>query len=231
MTPGLYILGTPIGNLSDISARALETLKGSDLILSEDTRRTAILLDRYGIRRPMLSYHKFNEAARTEEILNRIRAGAAVVLVTDSGMPAVSDPGARIVDACRRRQLAVTAIPGPSAVTTAVALCGFGGSSFYFGGFLTRKEKGRRDVLKELSNLGSAIVLFESPFRILDLLADIEAIMGSRRVFIGRELTKKFEELLWGTAAELRVGLGARSIKGEIVVVIAPPQLTRDSPE
>jgi 16S rRNA (cytidine1402-2'-O)-methyltransferase len=220
MQPGLYIVGTPIGNLEDITPRALQALRDVEAILAEDTRHTAKLLQRYEIRKPMVSYHKFNEAARVDQVLERIRAGAALALVTDSGMPAVSDPGARIVEACRRGGLFVSVLPGPSAVTSAVALSGFSGAGFVFGGFLPHKAGARRRRLVELLATGMPVVLFESPYRILKLLGEVEAVAGDVRVYVGRELTKHFEESLWGTAAEIRARLEGRAIKGEFVVVL-----------
>ena len=226
MTPGLYLVGTPIGNLQDITLRALETLKSAVLILAEDTRVTRRLLDRHEIRTPMMSYHKFNEAARADDILGRIRAGEALALVTDSGMPAVSDPGARIVDACHREGLPVFVVPGPSSVTSAVALSGFVGSGggFVFGGFLPHKPGARRRRLAELGRGDLPMVLFESPYRLLKLMEDIEASLGARRLYVGRELTKHFEESLRGTPAEIRGRFAERAVKGELVVVIAPDE-------
>lgn len=222
MDAGLYIVGTPIGNLQDITLRALDTLKGVALILAEDTRETRKLLERHGLHVPMVSYHKFNEAARVEEILDRIRSGAAVALVSDSGMPAVSDPGARIVAACRAAGLPVWVIPGPSAVTSAAALCGLPSAGFVFGGFLPHKSGARRRRLAELGRGSLPLILFESPYRLLKLMDEIEAELGPRRVFVGRELTKKFEESLSGTPADIRAAFSKRAVKGELAVVIAP---------
>lgn len=222
MKPGLYIVGTPIGNLQDITLRALEALRSADLIVAEDTRRTRKLLARHGIAGALTSCHRFNEAARSGDIIARIRAGAVVALVSDSGMPGVSDPGARIVAACRRMGLVVTCLPGPSAVTTAMALCGFGGSPFSFGGFLPRKPGARRRRLEDLLGRDEPVVLFESPHRLLGTLEEIEQVAGARPVFVGRELTKQFEETRTGTPAELRAAFGGRAVKGEIVLVVAP---------
>jgi 16S rRNA (cytidine1402-2'-O)-methyltransferase len=221
MTPGLYVVGTPIGNLEDLSPRAVQTLTGVEAILTEDTRHTRVLLDRFGIRTPTLSCHKFNEASRVDGIVQRIQGGAAIALVTDSGMPAVSDPGSRMVAACRRAGVAVTSIPGPTAVTTAVALSGFGGNGFVFAGFAPRKSGALRRLLGELGSCPVPVVLYESPYRMVKLLGEIEAVLGARTVFVGRELTKKFEETRVGTPAELIAAYAGRTVKGEIVVVIA----------
>lgn len=221
MKAGLYLVGTPIGNLEDLSARALATLGEADAILTEDTRHTRILLDRYGIRKPVFSCHKFNEAARTNEVVDRIRQGGALALVTDSGMPGVSDPGSRMVKACRQAGCFVTAIPGASAVTTAVALSGFGGSGFLFAGFAPRKSGALTRMLEQVSAVPVPVVIFESPYRLLKLLEAIRAVMGMREIFVGRELTKKFEETLWGTADAIARAFAGRTVKGEIVVVVA----------
>jgi len=222
MNPGLYIVGTPIGNLGDVTLRSLETLKTASLIIAEDTRHTRKLLDRHGIHTPMMSCHKFNEASRTSLVLERIAGGAAVALVTDAGMPAVSDPGSRVVAACREQGFPITAIPGPSAVTTAVALSGFSGGGFHFDGFLPHKSGARRRRLQALAGEEIPVVLFESPYRLIKLLGEIEEVLGPRCVFVARELTKQFEECRVGTPAEIRAAYGNRTVKGELVVIIAP---------
>ena len=222
MDAALYIVGTPIGNLGDISLRALETLKSAAVIMAEDTRHTHKLLARYEIRTPMISCHKFNEASRVETILEKIRAGAAVAMVTDSGMPAVSDPGSRVVDACHRAGLKVTVVPGPSAVTAAVALSGFGGAGFYFEGFLSHKSAARLRRLAELAGMDIPVVLFESPYRLVKLMDEALQVLGARELFVGRELTKQFEECLRGTPDRIKAAFEKRSVKGELVVVIRP---------
>lgn len=222
MTPGLYVVGTPIGNLDDISARALATLREVEAILTEDTRHTRILLSRYGITTPMVSCHKFNEAARVEGVLQRLRGGAALALVTDSGMPAVSDPGSRIVAACRRAGVTVTSVPGPSAVTTAVALSGFAGAGFVFAGFAPRKAGALAKLMAQIAACPVPVVVFESPYRLLKLVDQIGQALGPRELFVARELTKKFEETLRGTPDAIRQAFSGRAVKGEIVVVIAP---------
>ena len=222
MDAGLYIVGTPIGNLADITLRALDTLKAADLIVAEDTRQTRKLLERHGIRTLLVSCHKFNEAARVDLILGRIRAGSAVALVSDAGMPAVSDPGARVVTAVRAAGVPVIVIPGPSAVTSAVALSGFGGAGFLFDGFLPHKSGARRRRLSELARCPQPVVLFESPYRLLKLLAELAELMPARQVYVGRELTKHFEESLVGTPGEIAARFKDRAVKGELVVVLAP---------
>ena len=222
MEPGLYIVGTPIGNLQDITLRALDTLRGASLILAEDTRQSRKLLERHGLNTPMLSYHKFNEAERVQEVVDRVRGGAAIALVTDAGMPGVSDPGARVVTACRAAGLKVFVVPGPSAVTSAVALAGFASGGFVFGGFLPNKSGARRRRLAELGQGSLPVVLFESPYRLLKLADDVEAVLGARRMVVARELTKHFEEVIEGVPADIRAAFAKRTVKGELVVVIEP---------
>lgn len=235
MKSGLYLVGTPIGNLADLSPRAVETLRAADRILAEDTRHTRNLLSRHQARGHLISCHQFNEASRVPAVLDWMRQDLAVALVTNAGMPAVSDPGARMVAACRKAGFPVTVIPGPSAVTAAVALCGFGGGGFLCEGFLPRKAGARRRRLEELRALTAPVVLFESPYRCLDLLAEIGALLPQRELFLARELTKINEECLWGTAAELAEILSrranpasGRTVKGEIVLVLAPAAKTEN---
>ena len=221
MDAGLYIVGTPIGNLGDMSARGIETLKAASLIIAEDTRTTRNLLTHFDIRTHCISCHKFNEAQRCDEIIARIRNGEAVAMVTDSGMPCISDPGARVVNACRTAGIPVTSAPGPTAVTTALALSGFGGHGFLFAGFLPRKSGARRRTLEQCAALPVPAVFYESPYRLLKLIEEIETVMGAgRHVFVARELTKKFEELISGTPEQIRQQFGERTVKGECVVII-----------
>jgi 16S rRNA (cytidine1402-2'-O)-methyltransferase len=224
LPPGLYLVGTPIGNLEDITLRALRILRSASHILAEDTRHTRILLDRHGISTPMISCHKFNERAREEEILRRIRAGEALALVSDAGLPGISDPGARAADAARAAGLYVTVIPGPCALTAAVALCGETESrGFLFEGFLDHKTAARRRRLKELADATTPVVFYESTHRILKLLDEVAEELGpDRKLFIARELTKKFEETVAGTPAKLRAHYATHSLKGEFVVILLP---------
>lgn len=229
MKPGIYIVGTPIGNLEDISGRALDTLRAVRFILAEDTRHTQKLLQRYQIRASLISCHRFNEASRVQLVVAKVRAGAAAALVTNAGMPGISDPGARIVAACRKEGLYITVIPGPSSVTAAVALSGFGGGGFLCEGFLPRKAGARKRRLRELQSSPAPVVLFESPYRWLTLLEELSEVCPRRDMFLARELTKLNEECVWGTVAGLReryaarVGQNpARAIRGELVVVLAP---------
>ena len=223
MEAALYIVGTPIGNLGDISARALETLREVDLIVAEDTRYTRRLTDRYEISTRMMSCHKFNEIQRSEQIIERIQNGEAIAMVTDSGMPGISDPGSRVVDHCRKAGVEITSVPGPAAVTTAVALSGFGEKGFIFAGFLPHKSGGRKRDLIKWIDADLPVVLYESPYRLIKLMNEIDEHLGpTREVFAGRELTKKFEELTWGTPSHVREQYEGRNVKGECVVIIQP---------
>jgi 16S rRNA (cytidine1402-2'-O)-methyltransferase len=223
MDAGLYIVGTPIGNLGDISARALETLREVNLIVAEDTRHTRRLTDRYEIGTRLMSCHKFNEAQRTEQIIERIENGEAVAMVTDSGMPCISDPGSRVVALCREAGVPITSIPGPAAVTTAVALSGFGEKGFIFAGFLPHKSGGRKRDLVKWAEADLPVVFYESPYRLIKLMNEIEEHLNAERiVFVAREMTKKFEELTTGTPAEIRAAYDGRNVKGECVVIVQP---------
>lgn len=226
MDAGLYIVGTPIGNLGDVSARCLDVLRGAALILAEDTRITRRLLDRYEIRTPLMSCHRFSEASRADDVAARINGGQAVALVTDSGMPCVSDPGARIVRACRAAGARVLVVPGPSAVPSALALSGYGGGGFTFGGFLPQKTGARARRLASLLSRDEPVVLFESPFRIHRLLDELAAMAADRRVCVCREMTKQFEETVEGPVPEIHAALAARKGRGEYTVVVAPPAET-----
>lgn len=229
MEPGLYIVGTPIGNLADISARALETLRAAALIVAEDTRVTRRLLDRQDIHVPMMSAHKFSEAARADEIIARA-AREAVALVTDSGMPCVSDPGARLVAAARQAGVRLCVVPGPSAVTAALALSGYGADRFVFGGFLPSHGEARRRALRELLAIPMTLVLYESPHRIGRLMDDLAELAADRHVCVCREMTKLFEETIEGPAAEMRAHLADRAARGEFTVVVSPPSRRTTAP-
>ena len=225
LPPGLYVVGTPIGNLEDVTLRALRVLRSCTHVLAEDTRHARRLLDRYGISTPSISCHKFNERSRVDEILARIRAGESLALVSDAGMPGISDPGARAAAAVRAAGLPVSVVPGPCALSAAVALCGASDTrGFLFEGFLDHKTAARRRRLKELESFPSPVVFYESTHRILKLLDEVEQELGpSRRLFVARELTKKFEETVSGSPAELRSHYQTHSLKGEFVVVLFPP--------
>jgi 16S rRNA (cytidine1402-2'-O)-methyltransferase len=217
----LYIVATPIGNLEDITLRALRILREADLIACEDTRQTRKLLDHYGISKAVTSYHDHNEAARTAELIERLERGESIALVSDAGTPLISDPGYRLVAAAVAAGIVVVPIPGPSAVMGALAAAGLGTDSFRFCGFLPPKTSQRQKAFEDLKNEGCTLVFYEAPHRILETLEDIAAAMPARPVVIARELTKLHEEFLRGTARELHATLSARaSVKGEITLLI-----------
>jgi 16S rRNA (cytidine1402-2'-O)-methyltransferase len=217
----LYLVATPIGNLEDITFRAVRILKEAGVIACEDTRRTRKLLDHYGIGTALISYHEHNEAARAAELAARLAGGEAVALVSDAGTPLVSDPGYRIVARAVEAGVAVVPIPGPSAALAALAASGLPTDAFRFCGFLPARSNERRRVLESLRGESATLVFYEAPHRILAALDDIEAALGPRRAVIARELTKIHEEFLRGTPEELRRILAARpAVKGEITVVI-----------
>lgn len=222
----LSVVGTPIGNLGDLSPRAAAALCGADLVACEDTRRTATLLRHAGAGAPMVALHAHNEAARTAELVRRMAAGESVALVSDAGMPGVSDPGTRLVAAASAAGIAVTVLPGPSAVTAAVALAGLGeGAGFVFLGFLPRRAGERAALAAELERIDRPAVAFESPHRLAGSLAALAAHLPERPAVVCRELTKRHEEVLRGTLRELAGRLDAAP-KGEVVLVVGPAGVT-----
>jgi len=220
--PGqLYLVATPIGNLEDITFRAVRVLKEADLIACEDTRQTHKLLAHYGIERPTISYHEFNEAERSVDLAERMAAGATIALVSDAGMPLISDPGYRLVRAAIDLGVPVCAIPGPSAVLTALAASGLPTDAFHFAGFLPHKPHQRLKALEALAGEQATLIFYEAPHRVLDALEAIEQALGPRPVVMARELTKLHEEVLRGAPAEIRAQLAERdSIKGEITLLV-----------
>ena len=223
----LYLVATPIGNLEDITLRALRTLKECDLVAAEDTRRTGQLLRHFGISKPLLSYFKFSEARRSEEILERLRRGEKIALVTDAGSPGISDPGERVVKAAIGAGFRVESVPGPSAVVAALTASGLPTGEFHFIGFLPHKSGQRRKKLENLKAFEGTLVLYESPYRVEKLLGELNESFGGRQIVLARELTKRFEEFLRGTPAELLEVIRRRSLKGEFVVLIehSPPEI------
>lgn len=222
MAGKLYVVATPIGNLEDLSPRAQRVLRECDLIAAEDTRHTGHLLTRFELRKPMVSYHQFSEAKRTAEFLLHFEQGKSIALVSDAGMPGVSDPGERLIRAATAAGVAVEVIPGPSAPVVALAGSGFPMVPYYFGGFLPVKSGQRR---KELARAGArecTSIYFESPYRVVRMLEDAVAEIPQARLCVARELTKKFEEFRRGPAAELLAHFQAHEPRGEFCVVIAP---------
>jgi 16S rRNA (cytidine1402-2'-O)-methyltransferase len=220
--PGtLYVVATPIGNLEDITYRAVRVLKEADLIACEDTRHTAKLLHQYGIEKPTVSYHEHNEAARAEELVAKLTAGLNIAQVSDAGMPGISDPGYRVIHLAIERGIEVVPIPGASAVVAALAASGLPTDSFQFLGFLPAKSGQRRTVLEALRHAEQTTVVYEAPHRIVETIKDIVELLGAERpVVLARELTKVHEEFIRGSAAEVLAAVQQREVKGEITVVI-----------
>ena len=224
LAPGLYLVATPIGNREDISMRALHVLRHADVIAAEDTRHSGPLLKGYGIATPLIAHHAHNEAASVEGILPKLRAGGRVALISDAGMPLVSDPGGRLVAACVAEGIDVTAVPGANAVLTAWVLSGIEAERFLFAGFLPSKSGDRRREIASLSAVPAALIFYESPQRLPETLADLAAGLGPRPVAVARELTKMHEEVVRGSLPDLAARYGESGPpRGEIVIVVGPP--------
>jgi len=222
LEPGLYIVATPIGNLGDVSARAMEVLRGVAAIACEDTRVTGKLLHHLGIKQKLVRYDDHASDVTRDYIL-QLAARQAVALVSDAGTPLISDPGYKLVRAAREQGIALVSLPGPSAVIVALTLAGLPSDRFLFGGFLPPKDKPRREVLGELAALRATLVFYETAPRLADSLTAIGEVLAGREVAVARELTKKFEECRAGSAAELIAHYAAHPPKGEIVLLIGPP--------
>jgi len=230
LVPGLYLVATPIGNLRDITLRALEILAAADLVACEDTRVTRKLFDHYGLSAPLLAYHDHNAATARPRILDKLAAGGAVALVSDAGTPLISDPGYRLVRAAASAGHAVTAAPGPSAALMALTVAGLPTDRFFFEGFLPAKETARRARIAEIARIPATLVLFESGPRLAATLADLAAGLGAREAAVARELTKLHEEVRRGDLAALAADYAAGAeTRGEMVIVIAPPTAEQPS--
>lgn len=221
MTGGtLYICATPIGNLQDISARVLDTLREADLIAAEDTRHSLGLLTHYDIRRPMISYHEHNKYERAQEIVGRLLAGENVALITDAGTPVISDPGEVLVKAAREAGIPVTSLPGPCALITALTLSGLPARRFVFEGFLPQETKERKAVLASLASERRTVILYEAPHRLVKTLRQLEEVLGARKICVCRELTKIHEEAVWTTLPEAIAFWSENEPRGEYVLVL-----------
>jgi 16S rRNA (cytidine1402-2'-O)-methyltransferase len=217
----LYVVATPIGNLGDMSHRAVEVLRSVDAIASEDTRRTRKLLAHFEIRTPLVSYHEHNEERAARSIVERLERGQSVALVSDAGTPLISDPGYRLVTLAATHGIATSAVPGPCAAVAALSVSGLAVQPFHFFGFLPRKRAARRRRLEELSELTGTLVFYESPHRITAALRDMLGALGDRRAVVARELTKLHEEIRRGALAELADEAVVRPPRGEVVVLVA----------
>lgn len=227
----LYPCGTPIGNLSDMTERAVEILKEVDLIAAEDTRRTGRLLSYFDIETEMISYHEHNEKKRAEELLDRIKAGIDLALVSDAGTPGISDPGYEIINKAVKDGLEVIPIPGPNAALLALTASGLSMKSFVFEGFIPRKGEDRKEALKRIQREERTIIIYESPYRIKDTLKDLKSYLDQRQVALIREISKVHEEKIYGTVPVILEKLADREIKGEVVLVIEGRQLARGEKE
>jgi 16S rRNA (cytidine1402-2'-O)-methyltransferase len=217
----LFLVPTPIGNLGDITVRALDVLREADVIACEDTRHSGHLLRHFGIEKPLVSYHEHNEARRTAELIEQLAEGKRIAVITDAGLPGISDPGHRILRACQQRGLPYTVLPGASSVLTALVGSGFDATQFFFAGFLPVKSGGRERDLLAAANRKETSVFFESPHRLVKTLDAASKIFSDRPLCVARELTKTFEEYRRGTAAELLAHYSSHPPKGEIVLLVA----------
>ncbi len=216
----LSLVATPIGNMEDITLRAIRILSEADVVYAEDTRHTAHLLSYHKIRKPLQSYHSFNEAHRSQEIAERIASGEKAVLVSDAGTPGISDPGFRVVRSCLEKGLAVEVIPGPCAAVAALSASGLPTDEFHFVGFLPSKPGASEKRLKELSAISATLIIYESPYRVIRTLGFIGSIFPDRKMVVAREMTKKFEEFRRGTAVEILEHFQKHAPKGEFVILI-----------
>jgi 16S rRNA (cytidine1402-2'-O)-methyltransferase len=225
LAPGLHVVATPIGNLGDITIRALATLAAAETVLCEDTRTSGKLMERFAIKTKLSPYHEHNAQKARPHILERLQQGATIALISDAGMPLVSDPGYRLVKEAVELGIPVTACPGPSAVLTGLALSGLPTDRFLFAGFVPQKQGERRRLFEEFAKLKATLIFFESPHRIIETLHDLAMALPGRAVAVTRELTKLHEEVLRGTASGIAEQLAARaSVKGEITLLVGPPQ-------
>jgi len=218
----LYIIGTPIGNLEDITFRAVRLLKEVDLVAAEDTRTTGILLAHYGIDKPLTSYFEHNKVSKGNHLVSLLKEGKNIAVVSDAGTPCISDAGWQLVDEARRSGIRVDAVPGPSAVVSALSVSGVPADCYIFLGFLKKKPSKRRKELEAYKNEDKVLVFYESPHRILKALADVQAVLGDVFVAVSRELTKKFEETVRGKVSEVLLYFAKKKILGEFCVVVRP---------
>jgi len=226
----LYLVGTPIGNLEDITLRALRTLKEVDLIACEDTRLTQKLLNHYDIHTPTVSYHEHNEMVRAPELVLELEQGMKVALVADAGMPAISDPGHHLISLALRHGIPVVPVPGASAFVAALVASGLPTDAFRFIGFLPARRTARRKALKQLSANTDTLILFEAPHRLRETLHDLLDLLGDRQVVVAREVTKVHEEFLRGRLSQLLTQLKEREVKGELTLLVAPPEKEKKRP-
>lgn len=232
LAPGLYVVATPIGNLGDMTIRALATLAAAETVLCEDTRTSGKLMERFSLKTRLAPYHEHNAQKVRPQILERLQQGATIALISDAGMPLVSDPGYRLVKEAVEMSIPVTACPGPSAVLTGLALSGLPTDRFLFAGFVPQKQGERKKLFAEFAKLRATLIFFESPHRIIETLHDLVTALPGRQVAVTRELTKLHEEVLRGEAADIAMQLEARpSVKGEITLLVGPPEADEEVSE
>lgn len=218
----LYVVSTPIGNIKDMTYRAVETLNNVDYILAEDTRRTGILLKAYSITKPMVSFNEVSEKHKTLHVIKDLNAGKDIAIVSDAGTPLVSDPGFVLIRECTKNNIPVSPVPGASAILSALVCSGLPASKFTFYGFLPKERGKRKKMLSAIKEKKETAILYESPYRLLSAVADIAGIMPASNVVVAREMTKKFEEFIRGNVAEVHEKIMKKNIKGEIVIIISP---------
>ncbi len=224
LLPGLYVVATPIGNLRDITLRALDVLSSADHILAEDTRQSRKLLQAYDIKTPISAYHDHNAAKRVDSLIDRLKGGEAVALISDAGTPLISDPGFKLVRAAAAAGVEIFPLPGPSSVLAGLVKSGLPSDRFLFAGFLPPKSAARKTALSDLARVKATLIVFETGPRIKAALSDIEAAMGERDIVLTRELTKRYEEARRGSAKELHASVVQSPPKGELVIIIGPPE-------
>lgn len=229
LAPGLYIVSTPIGNLGDMTLRAISVLARADLVLCEDTRRSRTLFAHFGIRRELRSYHEHNAARERPRVVAKLKQGKSVALIADAGTPLISDPGFKLVRESAEMGCQIFSVPGPSAVISALTVSGLPTESFFFAGFLPAKAQARRRLLEELAVIPATLVLYETPVRIRETVETVNRVLPGREIVIARELTKQYEEVLRGNPGPILERLEHQPAKGEIVLLIAPPQTGRAS--
>jgi 16S rRNA (cytidine1402-2'-O)-methyltransferase len=216
----LYLVPTPIGNVGDITQRALETLREVDLVACEDTRHSGVLLKRLGLKKKLISYHDFNEARRAGQLLTKIRQGMSVAVITDAGSPGVSDPAYRIVQAAIANGVDIVPLPGATAIIPALTASGLPTDRFFFEGFLPHKSAARKKRLEKLKDLEHTLVFYESPHRLQKSLGDMLEVLGDRKACLAREISKRYEQFLRGRISDIQIAIADRSVKGEIVLVV-----------
>jgi 16S rRNA (cytidine1402-2'-O)-methyltransferase len=231
LDPGLHVVSTPIGNLGDMSQRAVETLAAADIIACEDTRHSGLLLAHFGVHNRLTSYHEYNKLRRTPELLEMLRQGKSVALITDAGTPGISDPGFYLIRAAVEAGFRVSPVPGASALLAALVVSGLPSDRFAFEGFLPKRDGRRRRRLSDLAGEGRTMVFCESARRVARLLGEMHELWGERRVVVCREMTKRFEETLRGTLGEVLAAIEGRELKGETVVVVAGKTDEQEEPD